>query len=92
MRDSVAAILTRLGRDSSRVIAHKEYAGLAQGKWDPGNLDMDWFRGEVAKAQRGEFVPKPPPPQPQPPQPPRLSDRQLLEAIYAEIQALKAAK
>ncbi len=92
MRDSVAAILTRLGHDSSRVIAHKEYAGLAQGKWDPGNLDMGWFRGEVAKAQRGEFVPKPPPPQPQPPQPPRLSDRQLLEAIYAEIQALKAAK
>ena len=88
MRDSVAAILTRLGYDSSRVIAHKEYAGLAQGKWDPGNLDMGWFRGEVAKAQAGRFVTadtiqvpaevKPPP-----------TDRQLLEAIYAEVQALR---
>lgn len=87
MRDSVAAILTRLGYDSSRVIAHKEYAGLAQGKWDPGNLSMDWFRGEVAKAQRGEFVPKPEKPEPSIAD---MSDRQLLEAIYADLQALKA--
>jgi hypothetical protein len=93
MRDSVAAILTRLGHDSSRVIAHKEYAGLAQGKWDPGNLDMDWFRGEVAKAQAGRFVTadtiKVPPAEPVK-VPPPLTDRQLLEAIYADVQALKA--
>lgn len=82
MRDSVAAILTRLGYDSSRVIAHKEYAGLAQGKWDPGNLSMDWFRGEVAKAQRGEFVPKP---EPKPPTIADMSDRQLLEALYRKL-------
>jgi hypothetical protein len=88
MRDSVAAILTRLGYDSSRVIAHKEYAGLAQGKWDPGNLDMGWFRGEVAKAQAGRFVTADtikPPVEVKPP----LTDRQLLEAIYADVQALK---
>ncbi|QGH75297.1 endolysin [Mycobacterium phage Quesadilla] len=37
-------------------IAHKEWAGAenplginAQGKPDPANLDMDWFRGEIAK-------------------------------------------
>ncbi len=82
MRDSVAAILTRLGLDSSRVIGHKEYAGRAQGKWDPGNLSMDWFRGEVAKAQRGEFKPLAPNPQPSLAD---LSDRQLLEAIYLTL-------
>ena len=91
MRDSVAAILTRLGHDSSRVIAHKEYAGIAQGKWDPGNLSMDWFREEVAKAQAGRFVTAetikvPPTETVKAP----LTDRQLLEAIYADLQALKA--
>lgn len=82
MRDSVAAILTKLGYDSSRVIAHKEYAGRVQGKWDPGNLDMNWFRGEVAKAQAGQFKPKPEKPQPSISD---LSDRQLLEAIYLKV-------
>jgi hypothetical protein len=85
MRDTVAAILTRLGFGSDRVIAHKEWAGRSQGKWDPGNLSMDWMRSEVAKAQAGRFVTadtiKP-----------TLTDRQLLEAIYADVQALKAAK
>ena len=85
MRDSVAAILTRLGHGSSRVIAHKEYAGIAQGKWDPGNLSMDWFRGEVAKAQAGRFVTADTIKVPTPP-----TDRQLLEAIYADLQVLKA--
>lgn len=83
MRDTCAAILTRLGYKSDRVIAHKEWAGRSQGKWDPGNLSMDWFRSEVAKAQAGRFftadtinVP--------------LTDRQLLEAIHADLQILKA--
>lgn len=97
MRDTVAAILNRLGFDSSRVIAHKEYAGAAQGKWDPGNLDMNWFRSEVSKAQFGKFKPGPPPPAPapQPPQPPlpaplpeQMTDRQLLEAIWKKVSAL----
>lgn len=83
MRDTVAAILNRLGYGSDRVIAHKEWAGAAQGKWDPGNLDMNWFRGEVAKAQRGDFLPKPPAPQPPVPQPPTpvppTDDRVLAE-------------
>lgn len=87
MRDSVAAILTRLGLDSSRVIAHKEYAGRVQGKWDPGNLDMNWFRGEVAKAQAGQFskpvdIATPPA---------IYTDRQLLESIWRRIDGLAAA-
>lgn len=86
MRDTCAAILTRLGFDSSRVIAHKEYAGAAQGKWDPGNIDMAWFRGEVAKAQRGQFKPAAPPP-PKPAEP-ALTDRQLLERIWEKVAKL----
>jgi hypothetical protein len=83
MRDTVAAILTRLGFGPDRVIAHKEWAGRSQGKWDPGNLSMDWFRSEVAKAQAGRFVTADTIKVP-------LTDRQLLEAIYADVQALKA--
>ena len=86
MRDSVAAILTRLGFSADRVIGHKEWAGRAQGKFDPGNLDMNWFRAEVAKAQRGQFKPQPP----KPPTETTLTDRQLLEAIYRDIQTIKA--
>lgn len=72
MRDTCAALVAKLGRGPERVIGHKEYAGSAQGKWDPGNLDMDWFRGEVGKSLRGEFNQKPPvaPPPPPPPPPP----------------------
>ncbi|MFV8232316.1 N-acetylmuramoyl-L-alanine amidase [Mycolicibacterium fortuitum] len=64
MRDTCAALASKLGVPATRVIGHKEYAGAAQGKWDPGNLDMPWFRGEVAKDMRGEFEPKPEQPGP----------------------------
>ncbi len=43
----VAAILRHLGHDASHVIAHKEWAGAAQGKWDPGAIDMQIFRRDV---------------------------------------------
>ncbi|KZM68843.1 N-acetylmuramoyl-L-alanine amidase [Nocardia terpenica] len=42
-----AAISRRLGYGADRNIAHKEYAGAAQGKWDPGNWDMDAFRNQI---------------------------------------------
>lgn len=42
-----AAILKYLGHDASRVIGHKEWAGAAQGKWDPGLIEMDDFRDDV---------------------------------------------
>jgi hypothetical protein len=83
MRDSVAAILTRLGFDSSRVIGHKEWAGRAQGKWDPGCLDMNWFRSEVAKAMRGEFKPDKPVVLPK-----DFTDRELLEDLWIKVNKL----
>ena len=67
MRDTCAALCLKLEHPATRVIGHKEWAGSSQGKWDPGNLLMSWFRGEVAKDMRGEFDPKPTvPPTPQP--------------------------
>lgn len=45
--EGVAAILRKLGKDSNHVIGHKEWAGPAQGKWDPGLMDMDEFRRDV---------------------------------------------
>ena len=59
MRDTAAALATKLGVAADHVIGHKDYAGAAQGKWDPGNLDTRWFQGEVDKAMRGVFAPAP---------------------------------
>lgn len=91
MRDTVAAILTRLGYGPERVIGHKEWAGRAQGKWDPGNIDMNWFRGEVGKAQRGEFRPTAPvtPPSPAKEYPRDFTDRELLEDIWRTLKGTK---
>ncbi|MCK0172928.1 peptidoglycan-binding domain-containing protein [Mycolicibacterium sp. F2034L] len=44
---SCAAINRRLGHGADRTIGHKEYAGRAQGKWDPGAIDMDILRTDV---------------------------------------------
>ena len=55
MRDTCAALALRLGVSAEHVIGHREWAGHKQGKIDPANLDMNWFRAEVAKAMRGEF-------------------------------------
>ena len=43
-----AAINRRLSQTSARTIGHKEYAGRAQGKWDPGAIDMDILRADIA--------------------------------------------
>ncbi|VFA96114.1 UDP-galactofuranosyl transferase GlfT1 [Nocardia farcinica] len=42
--------LRKLGKGAGNVIGHKEWAGAAQGKWDPGGMDMDRFRADVQKA------------------------------------------
>lgn len=42
-----AAILRKIGQPSSHVIGHKEWAGAAQGKWDPGGMDMNKFRADI---------------------------------------------
>jgi hypothetical protein len=55
MRDATAAVLKRLGVGSARAIGHKEYA--PNRKVDPGNMSMDWFRGEVQKDLDGVVFP-----------------------------------
>lgn len=52
----VSAIMRKLGYDSSHAIGHKDWAGAAQGKWDPGGIDMNLFRADV---QRRIFPPVP---------------------------------
>lgn len=42
-----AGVCWYLGLPATRVIGHKEWAGPAQGKWDPGGIDMDDFRSHV---------------------------------------------
>jgi N-acetyl-anhydromuramyl-L-alanine amidase AmpD len=42
-----AAINRRLAQTSARTIGHKEYAGRAQGKWDPGAINMDILRADI---------------------------------------------
>lgn len=41
------AISRRLGNGADRNIAHKEWAGPSQGKWDPGNWEMKTFRSQI---------------------------------------------
>lgn len=67
MRDVAAALMLELEFRSDRTIGHKEYAGRAQGKWDPGNIDMGWFREEVDKDMLGLFDGDQLPPPPVPP-------------------------
>ena len=57
MRNVGAALCRRLGFGADRITTHKEYAGRAQGKWDPGNLDPDWLRAEIAKDLSGFAFP-----------------------------------
>lgn len=51
-----AAIMRKLGHDSSHVIGHKDWAGPAQGKWDPGGIDMNIFRSDI----QARIFPRPP--------------------------------
>lgn len=72
MRDVGAALTKKLDVPVSHNIGHKEWAGAAQGKWDPGNLDMNWFRSEIQKDIDGFVFPgeQPAPQQPGPVLPP----------------------
>ncbi|CAB0624351.1 N-acetylmuramoyl-L-alanine amidase [Corynebacterium diphtheriae] len=46
-----AAILWYLGKPATpqTLLGHKEYSGAAQGKWDPGGIDMNDFRRNVQR-------------------------------------------
>lgn len=62
MRDVGAAITKHLEVPVSHNISHREWAqlgpaGFRQGKTDPWNLDMDWFRGEIQKDMDGFVFP-----------------------------------
>lgn len=61
-----AAINRRLSQTSARTIGHKEYAGRAQGKWDPGAIDMDILRADIQARIGTEWgtAPTPRPPVP----------------------------
>lgn len=74
LRNLCAALLLELRYGADRLIGHKDYAGRAQGKWDPWNMNMDWLRGEVGKDMAGfvfpgENGPRPVPPVTPPPVP-----------------------
>lgn len=75
LRNLCAAILLKLQYGSDRLLGHKDYAGRAQGKWDPWNMDVtSWLAGEVDKRMRGfvfpgENGPRPVPPVTPPPVP-----------------------
>jgi hypothetical protein len=45
----VSAILEKIDQPASHAIGHKEWAGPAQGKWDPGAIDMNIFRSDVVR-------------------------------------------
>lgn len=62
-----AAIHRRLGQPAGRTIGHKEYAGRAQGKWDPGAIDMDRLRADI-QARIGAVAQPAPTPRPPVPQ------------------------
>ena len=57
IRNTCAALLQWLRFGTDRLIGHKDYAGRAQGKWDPGNMSMPWLRGEVEKDMSGFAFP-----------------------------------
>lgn len=62
MRDTGAALTQHLGVPVTHNISHMQWAqlgplGFRQGKTDPWNLDMDWFRGEIQKDMDGFVFP-----------------------------------
>lgn len=63
---SCAAVSRRLAQNSSGTIGRKEYEDRAQGKWDPGAINMNTLRGDI-HARIGN-IPNPAP-TPRPPLP-----------------------
>lgn len=57
-----AAILWFLGKraTTATLLGHKEYSGAAQGKWDPGGIDMAQFRAAVNRYIDAPPFPAPP--------------------------------
>lgn len=91
MRDTAAALTKHLRVPVSNNISHKEWAqhgpaGRRQGKTDPWNLDMDWFRGEIQKDIDGYLFPgEPGSPPPVKRSPDDWDDRELLIEILRQL-------
>ena len=94
MRDVGAALTKHLGVDVSHNISHREWAqlgpaGFRQGKTDPWNLDMNWFRKEIQKDIDGFTFPGEHPPISTPAPAKRFpddwSDRELLVEILRQL-------
>lgn len=90
MRDVGAALTKHLGVPVSHNISHREWArfgpaGQRQFKWDPGNLDMDWFRGEIQKDIDGGFDGPSIPQQPEPTEFQYPSNDQMLKDIWDQV-------
>ena len=69
LRDACAAVSKHIGkRAADSVCGHKEYAKPQGRKIDPGNMDMNWFRGEVQKDLDGFVFPGEAPSGPVPPE------------------------
>lgn len=59
----VAAILEHIGEPPANLVGHKDWAGRAQGKWDPGGIDMPTMRLDVKELIGGKTTkPTPLPP------------------------------
>jgi hypothetical protein len=61
-----AALAQHLGYGVGHNISHSEWArfgpaGYRQGKWDPGHLDMDWFREKMEETRKRLYESGPPP-------------------------------
>lgn len=52
-----AALLRRIGRNAEWVCGHKEWATPPGRKWDPGSMNMDAFRADVARHLIPEELP-----------------------------------
>lgn len=67
MVDVAVALTTHLGQPASHNISHQEWAkfgpaGWRQGKWDPGNFDMDAFRATIQARMDAPGTPAEPTP------------------------------
>jgi|GEM_PF-2554270 len=94
MRDTAAALTKHLQVPVSHNISHKEWAqfgpaGFRQGKTDPWNLDMDWFRAEIQKDIDGFVFPGEHPPIDTPPPVKRFpedwTERELMIEVLRQL-------
>lgn len=99
LRNLCAALLLAGGLGVDRLLGHKDYAGAAQGKWDPWNLDVrGWLAGEAEKDMRGfvfpgEDGPRPiPSPTPTPALPPAPSPAYANVLLYRGMSGPGVAK